>query len=399
MLPSCYLGHERIIDQLVRGVGMGWVQRRELKGKGRSRYSYRAGFRDPDGGIKTKQFRRAHDAEAWLREQEVALHLNEYVDPKLGQETFGTFFDYTLRTGSLRPKTLESYRAQARNHILPEWETRPINRIGPKDVKELLAGLRSKPATANAVHRVIRRTMQVAVDEGRLARNPASRVKVPKVEPRSIRFLTADELASLADEVPERHRALVLVLGYGGLRIGEASALRVGDVDPARGRLTIERSAVEVDGKIVVGPTKTARVRSVMLPASVRDVLVEHIARYSDPKDPTALVFTGERGKPIRATLFGRRVIRPAAAVAGISPPPRTHDLRHTAVALAISAGWHPKAIQELAGHSSINVTFDVYGHMFETLQATGLERLDEIARAARTPKDADVVDLAQRSS
>ncbi len=66
--------------------------------------------------------------------------------------------------------------------------------------------------------------------------------------------------------------------------------------------------------------------------------------------------------------------------------PLRIHDLRHTAVALAVAAGAHPKEIQELCGHASITTTLNVYGHLFESLQQRLAERLDETFRAARAP-------------
>jgi hypothetical protein len=83
--------------------------------------------------------------------------------------------------------------------------------------------------------------------------------------------------------------------------------------------------------------------------------------------------------------------------------PLRIHDLRHTAVALAVAAGAHPKEIQELCGHASITTTLNVYGHLFESLQERLAERLDETFRAARAPylppeAAENVVPLRQRA-
>jgi len=62
------------------------------------------------------------------------------------------------------------------------------------------------------------------------------------------------------------------------------------------------------------------------------------------------------------------------------------NDLRHTAVALAIAQGAHPKAIQERMGHSSITVTLDRFGHLFPSLGVTIAEGLDAMHRAAADP-------------
>ena len=86
---------------------------------------------------------------------------------------------------------------------------------------------------------------------------------------------------------------------------------------------------------------------------------------------------------------FTGQIFKPALRKAGIDDKARIHDLRHTAVALAIAAGAHPKAIQTRMGHASISVTLDRYGHLFPEIDeriAEGLNRLrldpvdDEVA-------------------
>ena len=76
----------------------------------------------------------------------------------------------------------------------------------------------------------------------------------------------------------------------------------------------------------------------------------------------------------------------------------RFHDLRHTAVALAIAEGAHPKAIQARMGHSSIQVTLDRYGHLFPALDqqiATGLD--GTYRRAAAERRDPSTVTPLRR--
>jgi integrase len=70
-------------------------------------------------------------------------------------------------------------------------------------------------------------------------------------------------IETLAAAIQPRYKALVLLLGYCGLRIGEAGALRVADVDLLRGRVQITKAVAEVRGEAVEGPTKTYGARSV----------------------------------------------------------------------------------------------------------------------------------------
>jgi integrase len=81
------------------------------------------------------------------------------------------------------------------------------------------------------------------------------------------------------------------LLAYCGLRIGEALALRVRDLDLMRGRLSVERAVKEVGGHLMEGPCKTdGSVRVVILPPSIRDELARQVAAYSDPSNPDALL-------------------------------------------------------------------------------------------------------------
>ena len=153
------------------------------------------------------------------------------------------------------------------------------------------------------------------------------------------------------------------------------------DLDLLRRRLQITKAASEVSGQIEVGPTKTGKSRSVHLPKVVADSLASHLAQHPSKE---GLLFAAAEGGVIRRTNFRRRVWKPALRASGIAfPMPRVHDLRHTAASLAIQAGAHPKAIQEMLGHSSITITLDRYGHMFPSVAESLADALDRRFRDA----------------
>jgi integrase len=380
---------------------MGWIQKRPRKPdeRGRVRFSYRAGFRTADGRIVTRTFDRAHDARAWLLEAERAARTGVLADPRRAREPLGSFFEYVMQTtSSLRPKTREVYRGLMERHVLPSLGARPLEQIAPADVKRLLAGLADRPATAHAVYRVLRRVLQVAVDEGRLVRNPAARLQLRRPEPRAVRVLEPAELLALADAVEPRWRSAVLLMGLAGLRVGELAGLQVRDYDPLHGTLRIERAATEVEGRVTFGPTKGGRPRALVLPRLAREALEEHLRGLPDA-GPDTLIFTGPRGGLIRPTLFGRRVIAPAARRAGIEPPPTPHQLRHAAVSLALAAGWNARAVQELAGHADVGTTINVYSHLIGSLHAEQVARLDALLEdAARRGRTVVAMDRSKRS-
>ena len=110
-------------------------------------------------------------------------------------------------------------------------------------------------------------------------------------------------------------------------------------------------------------------------------------------------MFTAAQGGPLRHSNFYKRVWRPAKEVAGVPEGLRIHDLRHTCAALLIAQGASPKAIQAHLGHSSIQVTFDRYGHLFPEDLEDLADRLDEARESAladhtRTKRGPEVLEL-----
>ena len=164
-------------------------------------------------------------------------------------------------------------------------------------------------------------------------------------------------------------------LGWSGLRFGEATALRVGRVDPARRRVRVEEGATEVGGRLVFDLPKTHEARTVIVPRFV----IEAIQPLLEDKHADALVFTAPRGGPVRLNNFRRRVFAPAAERIGkLDLVP--HDLRDTAASLAISSGGSIKAVQRMLCHASAKMTLDVYGSLFE-------EDLEALADRVRGPE------------
>jgi integrase len=123
------------------------------------------------------------------------------------------------------------------------------------------------------------------------------------------------------------------------------------------------------------------------MPGFLRDELAALLAERPG-EDPDALVFTAPEGGPLRSC-WRRRFWKPAVRKAGLPEDLRIHDLRHTAAALLIRQGAHPKAIQAHLGHSSITVTMDLYGHLFpdaDGLDATFRQAASRPETASRRP-------------
>ena len=199
-----------------------------------------------------------------------------------------------------------------------------------------------------------------------LAVNPARGVKLPRRAPRQNTYLTADQLDALADEAG-RYRSLVLLLGVGGLRFGEAAALRVSDIDFLRRRVSLHRNAVRVGSHSVLGTLKNNKARTVALPAFVIDALAE-TAKGKDRDDLLwASASGGYLGPPAGNKSWLSGAVDRCQKVDKTFPRVTAHDLRHTAASLAISSGANPKVVQRMLGHASAAMSLDVYADLFES--------------------------------
>jgi integrase len=226
---------------------------------------------------------------------------------------------------------------------------------------------RRGPGTVRIAYSVLARILDDAVRDRLLASNPARGVKLPKLPPRRNTYLTAVQLQRLADE-SGRYKSLVLVLGVGGLRLGEAAALRVCDVDFLRRRVELRRNAVKVGSGFVVGSLKSHKNRTVVLPAFV----VDELARACEGKNRDELIWPSPRGGYISGpslwkTSWLAMAVARCQKVDPTFPRVTPHDLRHTAASLAISAGANPKVVQRMLGHASAAMTLDVYADLFES--------------------------------
>jgi integrase len=290
----------------------------------------------------------------------------------------------------------------AYREVSPARDYVRLGSVSHADVQAWVSALAvtKAPASVAKIHRVLSLVLDMAVKDGRLARNVASGVNLPRVVNREHLYLTHDQVDDLAQasgypEYPDKHasydtrtngtyRLVVLFLACTGVRFGEMAALRVNRLDLNRHRAAIVASVTPVQGQgLVRGTPKTHQRREVPLPA----FLTAELRFFVSGRAPDDLVFPGIRsGAPLRVTSFRRAFDRAAQAIGvpGLHP----HQLRHTAASLAIASGADVKVIQQMLGHASATMTLDTYGHLFE-------DRLDEVG-APWTPPERPLGNVAR---
>ena len=311
----------------------------------------------------------------------------DWIDPARGRITFGEYVLAWLDSRSdLKPKTRHQYRSLLSLHILPTWRTVPLGKMTFEGLSEWVGRLSLGGLGPSAVRQsvfVVSAALDHAVRSGRIRSNPAHGLGLPRPQHRDYIFLTHDELHALADAA-ESSRLLVLVLGYTGLRWGEATAVRVRDVDLTRRRIDVRRAYSDVGGQLILGTPKSHQSRTVPIPRFLaRELMAATSAKHADD-----LVFTTRGGHALRLSNWRRAAFLPACAKTKVSGQFRIHDLRHTAASLMIQAGYPPKMLQEIMGHASITTTLDLYGHLYPGDMDRYADRLDEAAVAKMRPDE-----------
>jgi len=350
-----------------------------------SRGRWQARYRDPMGRERARNFTRRLDAERFLSLIEADKLRGQWVDPEAGKITVGEFAErWYATTVSLKPKTRAGYRSLLDSRVQPYLGPFQLRHIDPLVVREWIADLSAAGISASRIRQarnVLHAVFTLAQEASLVARNPVEGVKTPPLPSSDRRYLATNEVQRLAASMPSPHDVLTQVLAYTGIRFGEAAALRRSRCDLSASRLHIAESLAEVGGDLHFGPTKNHRQRSVVVPATVRDLLAHHLDTL--PPEPDALVFTSPTGRPLRYSNFRNRVWVPATTAAGLTDLD-IHELRHSAASLMIRAGADPKLVQNQLGHASISITYDVYGHLFpDRLDELG-EDLDRLLRGTR---------------
>lgn len=339
-----------------------------------------------DGCEHTKVFDRKPDAQAHLDTVTAEVVKGTYVSPHKSGVLFRAVADEFLASKATRkPKTVASYQSLLDTLILPRWGDVKLSDISHGDLQRWVSGLSVDGSVRKAgnglsasrvrqAHQCMSAVLKYGIRTERLAKNVANGIELPRKGQGRQRYLTHQQLLTLAAHTG-KFQTLTLVLGYCGLRFGEAVGLRGRDVKDST--LTLVSSVTGVTGKGLVeqDSTKTSRNRVVPVPGLVWERLKDEL-----PADPDAPVFPGRDGGWLTNGAY-RWVFDPAAIETGV-PGLVPNELRHTTASLAISAGANIKVVQRLLGHATAAMTLDQYGHLYDDDLNAVAAQLDTAARA-----------------
>lgn len=285
-----------------------------------------------------------------------------------------------------RHSTFTRYQDILNRYIYPTLGGKLLSEIGRGGIRDLLLKLHKNglsKSTITLVKDVISGPLFFAVDEELIPVNPATgitkRLQLGRDKTISIQPLIGDEihlfLSTCQDKTPEYYHFFLCAFRT-GMRLGEVLALHWGDVDWHGKFIQVQRSYKL--GRIT--PTKTGKVRRV----DMSDQLIEGLRSLHGLRKKEALkggqgevndIIFHRAGKYMEQNYI-RRVFKRLLMRAGLREI-RLHDIRHTFASLLLSDGASPVYVKEQLGHSSIQMTVDIYGHLIPSSNREMVNRLD----------------------
>lgn len=328
---------------------------------------YRIAYRRPDNRQTNERgFKRKRDAELRLAEVEVTKVRGEYINHSDGRALLQDLGIEWLKgkQGVLKPTSYAPLEASWRNYVKKQWGERAVSSIRHSEVQAWVSSIDKSATVIIRAYGILAAILDVAVRDRRISTNVARKVTLPrKNSKKARRYLSHEELWAVANAAGE-HKALVLALGYCGLRWGELVAMRVSDVDLERRRINVTRSVSQIGKEFHEGAPKSYETRSVPIPTEVAELIKTRCIG----KGVDAVVFDDGYGgyqRRVHASENERSWWNTALKTANVKRLV-LHDLRHTAASLAVSSGANVKAVQRMLGHASAAMTLDVYADLFD---------------------------------
>ena len=343
----------------------------------------------PNGSPRFKRVTGETKKEATERGHRVWLDAQQGVLAPEGRERFDSFAMRWLtqvKAPTVRESTVSDYRYKLDHFILPTFGHRPLNSITTADVSGWLTNLKDEGKanyTINASRQVLDAVMRDAVKNGYLAKNPVANTPKFRANRRTTvrvqKPWTKDEAQQVLDAIIDKPIELFVTLAvYLGLRKSEILGLKWSDFDIPAGVFTICRSVREIsrydaEGKrttvVVEEDPKTATSRrTLVITRPVAEALMRHKARLEDTSSltPDSWVIASRTGTVQRPGVIANQLnkILDDHGIRRI----RIHDIRHSALVLALESGTPMEAVSQGAGHSRLDTTKAIYAPYVQPL-------------------------------
>jgi integrase len=291
----------------------------------------------------------------------------------------------TTRGGqTYKPSTIRSYEHSLGLHALPDLGGRRVADLTTGDIQRLIERLRREGQAGTTIANVInplRAIYRRLVVLGRVNDNPTRGAVIPTTRSKRLHAGDPNDATRIIATMPEQDQCVWALAFWAGLRLGELRALRWGDVDEQAGVLHVQMSWDAKEGEI--DPKSSAGVRDVPILAPLLPHLAARRLSCRWFSEPGALVLGASRRTPFGYTGLRKRS---AKALAAASLKHVTlHEARHSFASYLAASGIGIKDVTVILGHSSVTVSLDRYGHLFEAGKAQTAAQINAWLEATDT--------------
>ena len=323
---------------------------------------YRARWVDDDSIERAASFASEKAARAHLK----SVARGEYANSN-GRMTFAEFYKEWSESQPWVDGTVQAMNLAANSVTFGNVE---LQRLRTSHVQTWVKAMQDKPLAASTIRtrfNNVRGVIRAAVADRAMPFDVTLQVRLPRIEQAEksdddgLTVPEAIEVGALLREAEPHFAAFIGLCAFGGLRLGEAAALKVSDIDFMRREIRVDRQVQRANGKqVAYRAPKYGSKRTVYAPDSLIQMLSEHTRTQIPGDDPDRWLFPGEGEHPLHQNSVGY-LWRKARDKAGVAFT--LHDLRHFYASGLIAAGCDVVTVQRAMGHKSATVTLNTYAH------------------------------------
>ncbi|CAI3438463.1 site-specific integrase [Enterococcus cecorum] len=321
--------------------------------------------------------------------------------PTVNIKTFEELYNLWLESyqTTVKESTLIMVKSFFKNYALPKFGNTKLNKISIAQAQKAVNEWAKKSRNYSTILAYCSRVMKYAISIELVDKNPFEYVVRPKAKQKKDKkqFYTKDELQTVLDYLESRSKTdnelqrhqeffyycLVRLLAFSGLRINEALALNWSDIDFNACTLSVNKTLSRTEKGFKPSTPKTkASIRTILLDSKTLEVLkawrTVHKGMLFMNGKRSELIFTDLHGDYL---YYARVNINLKNRIQKIETPTiHLHGLRHTHASLLFASGVSMKEAQARLGHSSIQMTMDIYTHVTDDQQTKTVEKLAKFA-------------------
>lgn len=304
------------------------------------------------------------EAERFLIEKINEIEKGIFVDSK--NMTLEEYFDYWYKQcciTKLSPTTYESYKRNIDKYIVKNLGNIKLENLLPLQLQSFYNTLSEtlSNTTIIYIHRIIHSALNQAMKWDLVVRNVADNVEIPKKDKYQATILNNKQVLKLINAIKDTYIYIPVMIAIStGMRRGEVLGLTWNNIDLEKATLNVVQAVYPTKNGLTVLPPKTkTSIRKISLPPTLVKILREH-----KKKSNSIYVCALEDGTLISPSSLNHKFKQ--VLEDNNLPSIRFHDLRHSHASLLLSQGVQAKVISERLGHSNINITMDLYSHIYE---------------------------------